>query len=295
MFEGFATVDHPVKGARIHARLGGAGAPVLLLHGYPQTHALWGGLAPALAQTRSVVAADLRGYGDSRCFDGDFSFRAMARDMVQLMAALGFERFDLVAHDRGARTAHRLALDHPDALGRLVLMDILPTLDVWQTMDDWLARRYWHWAFLAQPGGLPQRMIARDPVDFLHGALTGLAGGAGMFPPEAMAEYERCAQNPDVTAAWCADYAAAAGVDLAHDRAALGRTLPHPCLVLWGARGAVAHHVNPLERWRLWFPQAQGQALEAGHYLVEECPDEVLALVTAQLAVQSGSMSERSG
>lgn len=294
MFAHIQTIDQPVKGARIRARVDGSGPPVLLLHGYPQTHVMWAGLAAALAQSHTVVAADLRGYGDSLCLDGDFSFRAMARDMVELMAALGHRRFDLVAHDRGARTSHRLALDHPEALGKLVLMDILPTLDVWATMDDWLARRYWHWAFLALPGGLPQRMIARDPVDFLHAALIGLAGRPGLFPPEAMAEYERCALNPDVTAAWCGDYGAAASVDLEHDRADLGRTLPHPCLVLWGLRGAVAHHLDPLARWRLWFPQARGQALEAGHYLVEERPDEVLALVQKHLAGESGIFSDGS-
>lgn len=283
MFAGFDVTDVALPGATIRARIGGTGEPLLLLHGYPQTHAMWHVIAEDLARTYRVVAADLRGYGASVAQDGDFSFRAMARDQLALMRQLGHSRFHLVAHDRGARTAHRLALDHPEALRSVTLIDILPTLDVWRTMDDWLARRYYHWLFLSQPGDMPRRLINSDPILFLHSALIGLAGAPDIFAAEALAEYERAARNPAVVAAWCGDYTAAATIDLDHDRADLGRRLAIPCLVLWGSRGVVAHHLDPLDAWRAWFPQAQGQALDAGHFLVEERPAEVLRLLARHL------------
>ena len=283
MFAGFDTISFETAGAVINARAGGQGAPLLLLHGYPQTHVLWHDLAPDLARDYQVVCADLRGYGDSRCLDGDYTFRAMARDLVALMAHLGHGQFHVAAHDRGARVAHRMVLDHPGAVLSVALLDILPTLDVWRTMDDWLAKRYWHWPFLAQSGDLPRKMIGADPVGFMHAALAGLSGKPDMFGPAALAEYERCAKNPDVIAAWCGDYAAAAGPDLDHDRADLGRVLAQPCLVLWGSRGAVAHHINPLEAWRAWFPGVQGHALEAGHFLIEERGAEVLSALRDHL------------
>lgn len=282
MFPGFDTVDVPVGGATIHARMGGQGDPVLLLHGYPQTHAMWHGIAGELARTHRVILADLRGYGDSVAHDGDFTFRAMARDQVALMNHLGHSRFHVLAHDRGARTAHRMVLDHPAAVRSVALLDILPTLDVWRTMDGWLAQRYYHWMFLAQPGDMPRRLISSDPVFFLHSALIGLAG-SDIFDPAAMAEYERAARNPDVIAAWCGDYRAAATTDLDHDRADLGRISDIPCLVLWGSRGVVAHHIDPLAAWRAWFPAAQGHAIDAGHFLAEERPAEVLAAAARHL------------
>lgn len=284
MFAGFDSIDIPLPGATIHARVGGSGDPVLLLHGYPQTHAMWHRIAPDLAASYRVVAADLRGYGDSVARDGDFTFRAMARDQVALMRHLGFSRFHVVAHDRGARTAHRMALDHPDAVRSVTLIDILPTLDVWRVMDDWLARRYYHWMFLSQPGEMPRRLINGAPLLFLHSALIGLSGAPELFAPEAMAEYERAARNPDVVAAWCGDYTAAAGIDLDHDRADLGRRLDIPCLALWGSRGVVGHHLDPVQAWQAWFPAAHGHALDTGHFLVEERPAETLQAVTAHLA-----------
>ena len=283
MFEGFRRHTVEVEGARIHARVGGDGPPVLLLHGYPQTHAMWHGIAPRLGEAFTVVAADLRGYGDSRALDGDFTFRAMAADMVQLMVELGHETFHVVAHDRGARTAHRLVLDHPARVLSLAILDILPTLTVWELMDAWLARRYYHWTFLAQPAPMPQTLISSDPVGFLHASLGGLSGPLETFAPEALAAYERAARDPEVVAAWCADYTAAAGVDLEHDRADLGRTSDVPALLLWGSRGVVGAQTDPLEAWRPWLPRVRGRAVTAGHFLVEERTEEVLGELRAHL------------
>jgi len=244
---------------------------------------MWHGIADELAKTFQVVASDLRGYGDSLAHDGNFTFRAMARDQVELMKSLGFERFHVVAHDRGARTAHRMALDHPETVSSLVLMDILPTLDVWRTMDSWLALRYYHWLFLAQPGGLPENLINRDPISFLHSALSGMAVGDDIFDSCALEKYEDAARRPEVVAAWCGDYRAAATIDREHDHQDEGRTNDIPCLVLWGKKGVVAHHLNPLDAWRKWFPNARGKEVDTGHFLVEEKPDWVLKEILTHL------------
>lgn len=283
LFSGFEEIDIRLSGATIHARVGGAGEPILLLHGYPQTHVMWHVIAETLAKSYRVVVADLRGYGDSISHDGDFSFRAMTLDQIELMKHLGHTRFHVISHDRGARTAHRMTLDYPDAVRSVALIDILPTLDVWRTMDDWLAKRYYHWMFLAQPGDMPRRLICSNPVLFLHSALIGLSGSPDLFDAEAMAEYERAAKNPAVVEAWCGDYTAAATTDLEHDRLDLGRTSPIPCLVLWGSKGVVAHHLDPVTTWQAWFPNATGRAVNAGHFLVEEQPIEVLEILSEHL------------
>ncbi|WP_307857475.1 alpha/beta hydrolase [Mycobacterium sp. SM1] len=283
LFTGFDTVDHPVGQGVVHARVGGRGAPVLLLHGFPQTHAMWHRVAPRLAEKNTVVAADIRGYGSSRG-GGEFTFRAMAGDLILLMDELGYERFHVVGHDRGARVAHRMAFDHPHRVASVALLDILPTLDVWELMDAWLVRRYYHWAFLAQPGGLPERLISNDPIFFLHHTLRGLSGSLVVFDPAALQEYERAAQRPEVVAAWCADYRSAAGEDLDHDRADLSRTLDIPALVLWGANGVVGAKCDPLQRWRKHFPKATGASVAAGHFLAEEAPDTVFGYLSEHLA-----------
>lgn len=286
LFPGFSEVDIKVEGATIHARVGGEGEPLLLLHGYPQTHVMWYPIAAELAKSYRVVAADLRGFGDSIAHDKDFTFRAMARDQVQLMERLGHRHFHVVAHDRGARTAHRMVLDHPQAVRTVALLDILPTLDVWRLMDAWLARKYYHWLFLSQPGDMPQRLINSEPLTFLKAALAGL-GGDDIFASEAMAEYERAAQKPSVVEAWCGDYLAAATTDLEHDREDMGKTAPVPCLVLWGSKGAVGQQMDPLEAWRAWFPNTSGHSLDAGHFLVEERPAEVLEAVLTHIEAAS--------
>lgn len=283
VFSSFEKININVTSATIHARVGGSGPALLLLHGYPQTHVMWHVLVDELAKFYRVVVPDLRGYGDSVSFDHDFTFRTMARDQVELMSHLGFNKFDVVAHDRGARTAHRMVLDYPSIVRSIALLDILPTLEVWRTMDDWLAKRYYHWMFLSQPGDMPQKLINSDPVMFLHAALLGLSGKNNTFDPRALAEYERAAKNPDVVAAWCGDYTEGASTDLEHDRADEQRTSDIPCLVLWGTQGVVAHHIDPLKSWQFWFPKAVGHAINAGHFLVEEKPAQVLKYLKMHL------------
>lgn len=187
--------------------------------------------------------------------------------------------------------AHRLALDHPGDVLSVALLDILPTVDTWDLMDATLAMRYYHWTFLAQGGGLPQRLIGADPVGFLHDALSGLSGPRALFDPRALADYEDAARRPSVVASWCADYAAAAGIDLEHDRADLGRIVDIPALVLWGSDGALETLGDPLTVWRRWFPQVRGGALRAGHFLVEERPEETLSWLSNHLADAHSSTS----
>ncbi len=272
-----------VPGAALQVRTMGDGEPVFLLHGYPQTHAMWAPIVADLAPGHQLIMPDLRGYGQSVAVDQDFTFRAMAQDVTAVADALGHTRFHVVGHDRGARVAHRLALDAPDRVLSVALLDILPTLDVWSHMDDReLALRYYHWAFLAQPGGLPQRLIGADGEGFLRSTLEGLAGTLDLFDPQALEEYLVAARRQSVVDAWCADYAAAATTDLEHDEADVGRTLDLPALALWGRRGMV-DRFDPLTAWRRWFPGVAGQAVEAGHFLVEEAPTVVGPLIAAHL------------
>jgi haloacetate dehalogenase len=279
MMEGFTAAEVPTPdGARIRVYTAGGGPPLLLLHGYPQTSVMWHAVAPWLARTHTVVAADLRGYGDSLAPpdpDDDpaaFGKRAMGRDQVAVMAALGFDRFAVVGHDRGARCAYRLALDHPDAVTALALLDILPTADVFARVDATFARAAWHWFFLAQPGDLPEKLIAADPDAFF------LRGTGGIFTPEARAAYRAAYTRPTVVHAMCQDYRAGATVDVADDEADRGRRhIACPTLVLWGSRGPLGRTTGVLDVWRRWAPAARGHALECGHYLAEERPEEILA------------------
>ncbi len=286
LLAGFEERRIEVDGATIRVRTAGTGAPLLLLHGYPQTGAMWhavgSALATGVAGERCVVVPDLRGYGASLTHDGDHTFAAMAADQVAVMGELGHPTFDVVGHDRGARTAHRLALDHPGVVRSLALLDILPTLEVWERFDAWLAQRYFHWTFLAQPGGLPERVLAAAPLDWLDHALSSLGGTGGMHP-DAVTEYEVAALRRSVTDAWCADYRAAATEDVVADRADVGRTLDVETLVLWGERGVVGAQVDPVAAWRAWFPAAYGHAVPTGHFVAEERPDLVVAALAAHL------------
>ena len=286
MFEGFRHVDIACAGARIHARLGGAGPPLLLLHGHPQSHVMWHRVVDTLARHFSVVAADLRGYGDSQrvvasAGHANYSKRAMALDMVQLMAALGHARFAVCAHDRGARVTHRLLLDHPQTVTRAMLLDIAPTLEMYEHTSDDFARAYWHWFFLIQPAPLPERLIDADPKAYLRDLMGRRHGGLSVFAPEAFAEYERCISLPGSATAMCEDYRAAAGIDLEHDRAdrAAERKVQTPLRVLWGAQGVVARCFEPLALWQQVAANVSGRAIDSGHYIAEEAPQALLAEV----------------
>ncbi|MBA3591444.1 alpha/beta hydrolase [Methylibium sp.] len=278
-------------GIYIAAVIGGTGAPLLLLHGHPQTHAIWHRVAPVLAQHRTVVAVDLRGYGDSTKPNGEadhenYSKRAMARDPLALMHALGFERFDVLAHDRGARVAHRLAVDHPEAVRRLVLLDIAPTLAMYEQTTEAFARAYWHWFFLIQPAPLPERLIQADPAGYVRDVMRRGSAGLSAFDPLALAEYERCIALPGAAHGLCEDYRASAGIDLEHDRADrdAGRLLEQPLLALWGEHGVVHRCFHPLDEWRRVARDVKGEALACGHYIPEEAPEALLASVVPFLS-----------
>jgi haloacetate dehalogenase len=293
MFEGFRSRTVETSGTRIYLRVGGEGSPVLLLHGYPQTHAMWHRVAPVLARTHTVVCADLRGYGDSGKPPDDpehrtYAKRAMAQDQVEAMQALGHERFAVVGHDRGGRVAHRMCLDHPDRITRAALLDIVPTRTLFAALTRELALGYYHWLFLAQPAPLPERLIGADPLFYLHWTLSGWgARGLDAYAPEALAEYERCFCDPATIRATCADYRAAASIDLAHDEAERARKIACPLLVLWGLRGLMQRHFDVLATWRerASGPVA-GAALACGHFLAEEAPQATTEALSRFLAAQ---------
>ena len=283
MFEGFEIRDIATAETTIHVRTGGAGPPLLLLHGYPQTHAMWHRVAPALAERFSVVCPDLRGYGDSDKPASDpehavYSKRATANDMVAVMAALGHQRFALAGHDRGGRVGHRLALDHPARIEKLAVLDIVPTRTIFRATNQAIATGYFHWFFLIQPNGLPERLIGADPIFYLHWVLGRWGTGLDAFAPEALAEYERCFKDPAVIHASCEDYRAAAAIDLAHDEADLDRRVQCPVLALWGRRGLMERHFDVLATWReRTAGPVSGRALDCGHFLPEERPEETAA------------------
>lgn len=289
LFPGFSTLDLPVNGTTIHAARGGSGPPVLLLHGYPQTHAMWHRVAPRLAETFTVVCPDLRGYGDSATPSSDasheaYSKRVMARDQLELMRSLGFERFALVGHDRGARVARRLALDHPDAVSRLAVLDIVPTETIYATLDQRRATTVWRYFFLVQPPDLPERLVGADPGFYLEHTLAEWCGTPGSLDEDAVSAYRRCFDAGTVHAS-CEDYRAGATIDLAHDRADRGRRISCPTLVLWSARG-IGSSYDVLAIWREQAPAAYGRALACGHFLAEERPDEISSELAAFLGAR---------
>jgi haloacetate dehalogenase len=273
LFPGFAERHIKGSGAEIYLRTGGSGPPLLMLHGYPQTHVMWHLVAPLLARDFTVVAPDLRGYGDSSkpptTPDHEpYSKRAWARDQVAVMERLGFERFAVAGHDRGARCAYRLALDHPDRVERVAVLDVIPTADMYRRTDMRMALGAWHWFFLPQPYDLPERLLAADPEGFYFATRREL------FAPEALAEYERCLRDPRVIHAICEDYRAGATIDVALDEADRGRnTIACPLLALWGERGPLAR-TDVLDTWRTWADDVRGAALPCGHHLPEEAPRE---------------------
>ncbi len=286
LLPGFTSVPTDVEGLTVHAVTAGEGPPVLLLHGYPQTHVMWHRVAPALAASRTVVLADLRGYGDSaKPADAGYDKRAMADDLVGLMRALGHERFAVVGHDRGGRVAHRLALDHPQSVSALAVLDIVATLHMFEHVDLSMATSYFHWFFLTQGSGLPERLIGADPQAWLDSRFAGRHAGGRGLDAMALAEYARCF-DLDTIAASCADYRAAAGVDLEHDRAdrAAGRVITAPTLALWGTASYVGRNFDVLASWAPFAPGTQGHGIHADHYLAEEAPEDVLAALRPFLA-----------
>lgn len=285
LFPGFRTVQVEVEpGVHIHTVIGGDGPPLLLLHGHPQTHVIWHKIAPVLCERFTVVACDLRGYGDSSKPRGDpshanYSKRTMAADMLKVMQSLGFAQFRVMAHDRGARVAHRLAADHPETVQRLVLLDIAPTLAMYEKTTEAFARAYWHWFFLIQPAPLPERLIEADPAAYVTDVMGSRSAGLAPFDPLALEEYQRCLALPGTAHGICEDYRAAASIDLEHDRLDLerGHRLAMPLLVLWGGQGVVQRCFEPLQEWRQVARNVDGEALPCGHYIPEEAPELLLA------------------
>jgi haloacetate dehalogenase len=286
LYPGFGAHHIDTDGARIFARVGGSGPPLLLLHGYPQTHACWHKMAPALARNFTLVIPDLRGYGDSVGPAAHpehlaHSKRAMAADFVRVMQSLGHERFGVVCHDRGGRVGYRLALDHPDRVGRLATLDIVTTLDAWTDMTKENAVGRFHWPFLARPAPFPETMIGHDPVYFLDYLLAQWtrAKDLSAFDPGALAHYRHHFSKPSVIHASCEDYRAGATCDPAIDAADrdAGRKIACPMLALWGAERKHGFVNKPLESWRPWCPHVRGEPIESGHFLPEEAPDATLA------------------
>lgn len=266
----------------INAVIGGNGPPLLLLHGYPQTHVMWRKLAPSLARRFTVVATDLRGYGDSDKPVGDerherYSKRRMAQDQVAVMESLGFKRFQVAGHDRGGRVTHRMCLDHPDRVERAAVLDIVPTHTIFATLNKAVAYGYYHWLFLSQPYDLPERLIGSDPGYFLERKIGHWSAGMAGFEAAAMAEYRRCFSDPATIHASCEDYRAAITIDLEHDEADLDSRISCPLLVLWGARGLMHKCYDVLETWKTKGSNIRGHAVDCGHFLPEEAPEETLA------------------
>lgn len=288
MFEGFTSFSIERNGVSLQGRtaLGAAwqGPPLLLLHGHPQTHAMWHKVAPELAKRFKLVLLDLRGYGDSGRPDYDaqhaaYSKREMAEDAAFVMQHFGFSTFNILAHDRGARVAHRLASDHPEKVQRMMLLDIAPTLAMYERTSRAFATAYWHWFFLIQPQPLPEALIESDPVRYIRSVMGKRHAGLAAFAPEAMQEYERCIQIPGSARGICEDYRASAGIDLEHDRAdiAAGKKLSLPLRILWGEHGAVGANFDVLGLWRERVSEVTGRALACGHYIAEEAPGELFA------------------
>ena len=283
VFAGFESKDVRVNGINVRCRVSGKGPGLLLLHGHPQTHVIWHRVAEPLASRFTVVAADLRGYGDTdkpRASDGGshYAKREMARDQRELMQSLGFEHFMVLAHDRGARVAHRLAVDFPNAVDRMILLDIAPTLAMYEQTNEAFARAYWHWFFLIRPAPLPESLIEANPQQYLESVMGCRSAGLNPFTEAAFAEYLRCLRLPGTATGMCEDYRASAGIDLQHDKddRANGVKVECPIRVLWGEQGVIAKCFSPLDEWNRVATDVSGMALPCGHYIPEELPDRLL-------------------
>jgi haloacetate dehalogenase len=285
MFDGFELLSIDAGEVQVRVRHGGSGPPLLLLHGNPQTHAMWHLIAPRLAEDFTVVATDLRGYGDSSKpptmpNHSPYSKREMAKDQLEVMRKLGFERFSVCGHDRGGRVAYRMALDHPDRVTKLAVLDIIPTGEAFRRADMAFGLGYWHWFFYAQPYDVPERFLAINPDEHL------LEGRRHLFAPEALEDYLRCFRNPQTRHAICEDYRAAATLDFDHDEAdrQARRGIGCPVLALWGRQGSLEEWYDVVGIWRGWADEARGRAIDCGHYLPEEAPEETHAELRAFFA-----------
>ncbi len=291
-FEGFTLETRTANGQPVRFRRGGSGPPLLLLHGNPQTHFMWHAVAPDLARDHTVISPDIRGYGFSgkpgvTADHAPYAKREMARDLVALMADLGFPRFTVISHDRGARVAHRLTLDHPQAVVKLCTMDIIPTLEHFERADMAFAMGYYHWFWLAQPHPNPETLILHDVEDWFDRHTGREPKDRAFFHPEARADYLAALREAGTVTAICEDYRAAATIDLVHDRAsrAAGERIRCPLLALWGDKGKLEQWYNTLEIWRAYASgPVSGGAVRSGHYLAEEAPQEVLAWLRPFLA-----------
>lgn len=283
MFENFASQKFSLDTVDIFYRIGGQGPALLLLHGHPQTHMIWHKVADTLSQHFTVVAADLRGYGDSSRPVSDelhhtYSKRVMALDLVELMQAIGHESFNVLAHDRGARVAHRMAIDCVNSVRQMMLLDIAPTLAMYEQTNETFARAYWHWFFLIRPAPLPELLIKSNPDAYLSGVMDARSEGMKHFSSEALQEYRRCLKIPGTAESMCEDYRASASIDLEHDRydLAQGTKLKCPVRVLWGENGAVGQCFDVLGEWLKVATNVSGRELPSGHYIPEEVPDVLL-------------------
>jgi len=285
MFEGFERKKIDTGDAIINCVVGGSGPPVLMLHGYPQNLAMWARVAPALAEKFTIVCGDLRGYGDSsKPHDlpdhANYSFRAMAGDQAAVMKQLGFERYHVIGHDRGGRTGHRLALDRPDRVLSLTVMDIVPTHAMFNEVSRDVAMAYWHWYFLAQPEPFPERLIGADPDFYYESSFPGR--GAARLPEvdeEMLAEYRRCWRDPAMIHASCSDYRAAATIDLTHDNADIDRKVECPVLVFFGEKGAMNQLFDIPATWRRRCANVTAASLPGGHFFVDQFPAETAAIL----------------
>jgi haloacetate dehalogenase len=289
MFDGFDRREIKTSGARIVTVTGGKGPPLLLMHGNPFNHLSWQKIAPRLATEFTVVATDLRGYGDSEKPPGgpkhvNYSFRAMAQDQVEVMAALGFERFYAAGHDRGARVLHRMCLDHPQQVARAAIIDIVPQHYLYGNITKAWATFSWHWFFNIQPYDLPEKMMGADPDWFIKKKLAKTEQGLSFFDPAALADFMRCFRNPETIHAICEDYRAGATIDVEMDEADVqaGRKVDCPLLLLWGANGGVGRNQKSMEIWPRYASDIRaGKALPSGHYVNEEAPEETYAELRA--------------
>ncbi len=289
MFEEFESIQLAIDDTTINLVKGGNGPPLLLLHGYPQTHTMWHKIAPKLAEDFTVVATDLRGYGDSGKPASDdihlpYSKRRMAHDQVEVMQQFGFEDFYLVSHDRGARVAHRLTKDHPQKVRRLAVLDIVPTRHMFQIVNKEMATNTYHWFFLIQPYDFPERVIGADPDYFIRSRFERVKNSSTVFPAEAIEEYVRCFSIPGTIHGACEDYRAGASIDLVHDEEDFHNKVTCPMLALWSSTGYVGQTQDVLEIWRNYATNVSGHSLNCGHYLAEELPEETYSALNTFLS-----------